>query len=151
MSGKASASECALCGAMKDEKLRIYDGKLCAAFVILNPVSQFHCLVLPKRHVERMSDLRGDELVELFQVMGRLSSFIHSKSSDYPRDALVSLNRGSNATQPHIHFHVINSVGGVRTLVDAQRKCGIYPPCTREHLEQLAEEYRGFVDAPLVD
>ena len=63
---------CPLCAAAKDEGLLFFDGKLSAAFVPTNPLNEFHCLVVPKRHVSKVSGFTGGELKEMFDTIARI-------------------------------------------------------------------------------
>ncbi len=141
---------CPLCGAVENvDGLRFYDGKLCAAVVILNPISEFHCLVIPKRHVIKLSELNPEELKEMFDVLAQLSSFIEAK---YDGSALIAMNRKRISTVPHLHFHVLNSnTGGIRAFVAALKGCEVYPADSPEKLAVLVEEYKEFVSTELVD
>ncbi len=142
-------ADCALCNAMEDKSTTFYEGKLAAAIVLTHPVTEFHCLVLPKRHVTRLSELRADELKEMFGIMARMSSFIEES---YPGSAVIAINRKGNSTQPHLHFHVFNStVGGIRAMLAPALGKEFYPPYTKEELMHRAEEYRKFVSAKLTD
>lgn len=141
--------ECALCDAMNDKKGVFYLGELCFAVVIHHPNTEFHCLVLPKRHVTRVSCLTAEELKEIFDTIARLSSFIEK---NYPGSAIIAMNRLSNSTQPHLHFHVFNSShGGIRAFIAAKIGGDIYPRVSKKKLEELRDEYAHFTEAELID
>jgi len=142
-------TECALCDAMKNEDTVFFESELAAAFVLTHPVTEFHCLVLPKRHVTKLSELHADELKEMFDIMARMSSFIEEK---YPGSAVIAINRKGNSTQPHLHFHVFNSaIGGIRAMLAPALGKEFYPPYTKEELQRRAKEYREFIDTELTD
>ena len=134
---------------MRNEDTTFFESELAAAIVLTHPVTEFHCLVLPKRHVTRLSDLHADELKEMFDIMARMSSFIEE---NYPGSAVITINRKGNSTQPHLHFHVLNSkVGGIRSMIAPLVGKESYPPYTDEELKRRAEEYRKFIDTELTD
>lgn len=143
-------TECALCRAINEEKEHVFfESELAAAIVLTHPLTEFHCLVLPKRHVTRLSELHADELKEMFGIMARMSSFIEAK---YPGSAVIAMNRKGNSTQPHLHFHVFNSsIGGIRAMLAPPLGKEFYPPYTEEELNRRAREYREFVDTELTD
>ena len=90
------------------------------------PVSEHHCLIIPKRHIKDYFDLSNDELVacnDLIQII---------KKEITKKDPLVKgFNLGTNIGKVsgqsilHCHFHLIprregdvdNPQGGVRSVI----------------------------------
>jgi len=90
------------------------------------PVSDHHCLIIPKRHIKDYFDLSNDELVacnDLIQII---------KKEIIKKDPLVKgFNLGTNIGKVsgqsilHCHFHLIprregdvdNPQGGVRSVI----------------------------------
>jgi histidine triad (HIT) family protein len=66
-----------------------------------------HVLVLPKRHVETLLDLRADEAAMLGEAVVTVARAV-SNAFD-PEAILVQQHNGIGAFQtvPHVHFHVI--------------------------------------------
>ena len=90
------------------------------------PVSEHHCLIIPKRHIKDYFDLSNDELVACNDLIKIVKKEITNK------DSLVKgFNLGTNIgivsgqTILHCHFHLIprregdvdNPQGGVRTVI----------------------------------
>ena len=147
----ALENDCALCAEVKNTGRRFYSGKLCVAIVPTSPIAPFHAMVMPKRHVTEMSDLKAAELKEMFGVMGRMSSFVESH---YSGPALIALNRKGNSSQPHLHFHIINTPApamGIRMLYSAKTGVPFYPECSEAELARRAKEYSAFVEAEKTD
>ena len=90
------------------------------------PVSEHHCLIIPKRHIKDYFDLSNDELI----ACNDLIKIIKKEITD--RDPLVKgFNLGTNIgivsgqSILHCHFHLIprregdvdNPQGGVRSVI----------------------------------
>ena len=90
------------------------------------PVSEYHCLIIPKRHIKDYFDLSNDELVACNDLLKIVKKEIINK------DPLVKgFNLGTNIgivsgqSIFHCHFHLIprregdvdNPQGGVRSVI----------------------------------
>jgi len=89
------------------------------------PVSQGHCLIVPKRHVETWFDMTKEEQQEAFELIDKVKAMLDEKYS--PGGYNIGMNCGETAGQtiPHAHIHVIpryqgdmeNPRGGVRGVI----------------------------------
>ena len=90
------------------------------------PVSNFHCLIIPKRHVKDYFELSNDEVIACNDLIKKI------KEEILLRDPLVKgFNVGTNAGKSagqsvlHCHIHLIprregdveNPQGGVRSVI----------------------------------
>ena len=90
------------------------------------PVSEHHCLIIPKRHIKNYFDLSNDELIACNDLLKIVKKEITNK------DPLVKgFNLGTNIgivsgqSILHCHFHLIprregdvdNPQGGVRSVI----------------------------------
>ena len=90
------------------------------------PVSQFHCLIIPKRHVQDYFDLTDEELLSCNDLIKKIKKEILKKDN-----SVLGFNIGTNAGKiagqsiMHCHIHVIprrvgdvdNPQGGVRSVI----------------------------------
>ncbi|MDA8834494.1 HIT family protein [Candidatus Pelagibacter bacterium] len=90
------------------------------------PVSEFHCLIIPKRHVMDYFDLNDDEVIACNNLIKQIKEEILLKDS-----AVKGFNIGTNAgviagqSILHCHIHLIprregdvdNPQGGVRSVI----------------------------------
>src|SRR3989338_227959 len=79
------------------------------SYVILNifPYNPGHVMVVPKRHIRNLSQLKGEEWPDLFRMVER-SRFILEKSIK-PQGYNIGINLGKFAGAGiwnHIHIHV---------------------------------------------
>jgi histidine triad (HIT) family protein len=84
---------------------KIYEDKDTLAFLDLFPITRGHTLVIPKRHADRLTDLREEEYGDLFRTLVTVCRRTERLSQDYN----VAVNQGRLAGQIvfHLHFHII--------------------------------------------
>ena len=90
------------------------------------PVSDLHCLIIPKRHVKDYFDLSDDEVIACNNLIKQIKDEISSKDLSV-KGFNVGTNSGVIAGQSimHCHIHLIprregdvdNPQGGVRSVI----------------------------------
>ena len=90
------------------------------------PVSEFHCLIIPKRHVKDYFDLSDEEVIACNNLIKQIKDKITSKDLSV-KGFNVGTNSGVIAGQSimHCHIHLIprregdvdNPQGGVRSVI----------------------------------
>lgn len=108
--GPAPIAGCVLCDAMArpDEPLVVHRGA--TAFVVLNkfPYNNGHLMIVPVRHVARLSDLTPDEGAEM---MGLAQATERALAATYgPHGFNMGINLGRSAgagIADHLHLHVV--------------------------------------------
>ena len=90
------------------------------------PVSNFHCLIIPKRHIKDYFELNNEELVACNELIKIVKDEIYAKDK-----SVKAFNIGSNIGKisgqsiMHCHIHLIprregdveNPQGGVRSVI----------------------------------
>ena len=103
-----------------------HENELAFASYDTYPVSNLHCLIIPKRHFRYYFDLTNDELVACNDLIKKINNEIIAKDK-----TVKAFNIGTNAgkisgqTIMHCHIHVIprrdgeveNPQGGVRSVI----------------------------------
>ncbi|MCI4358453.1 MAG: HIT family protein [Thermoplasmata archaeon] len=86
-----------------------YEDDEVMAFLDLFPYTRGHALVVPKRHVDRLTDLPEEEYREFLRGLANVCRRMDRLSQHYN----VALNQGSRAGQVvfHLHVHVIPRYG----------------------------------------
>ncbi|NLG36671.1 MAG: HIT domain-containing protein, partial [Clostridiales bacterium] len=56
---------------------KVYEDKYTYAFLDINPVNEYHTLVITKNHYENIFDITSDELSHLFQTIKRVTDLYH--------------------------------------------------------------------------
>ena len=109
-----------------DKKNMIYENDYAYVSYDSYPVSKFHSLIIPKRHISNFFDLTENELFACYDVIHKIKIEIEKKDK-----TVKGFNIGSNAglisgqTIMHCHIHLIprrkgdvnNPQGGVRAVI----------------------------------
>lgn len=102
--------DCIFCKIIKREVPGdiIYEDDEIVAFKDINPVTPIHILVVPKKHIEKLTDLT----VEDEQVIGKIYTVINkiAKDSNINEQGFrVIVNCGEDGGQVvgHVHFHLL--------------------------------------------
>jgi diadenosine tetraphosphate (Ap4A) HIT family hydrolase len=103
----------------------IFDGALVYVRYDKFPVSNGHCLIIPKRHVGTWFDMNKEEQTEAFELVDKVKALLDDQYA--PDGYNIGMNCGDVAGQtiPHAHIHVIpryngdmeNPRGGVRGVI----------------------------------
>jgi|SRR5580658_2116589 histidine triad (HIT) family protein len=109
--GSATDDRCIFCEivARRAQSHIVYEDDQTLAFLDLFPVTRGHVLVVPKRHVDRLTDLPESDYTGFLKALTWVCRRVERLSDHYN----VSLNQGSLAGQIvfHMHFHVIPRYG----------------------------------------
>ena len=103
-----------------------HENELAYASYDTYPVSNLHCLIIPKRHLNDYFDLTNDELIACNDLIKKIKSEITAKDK-----TVKAFNIGTNAGKisgqsiMHCHIHLIprrdgdveNPKGGVRAVI----------------------------------
>jgi len=101
--------ECIFCkilsGAIPSYK--VYEDEFVFAFLDIYPCSEGHTVVLPKKHIERFTQMDVIDAANLFSSVHKISKAV-CKSFDL-QGMNIGMNVGEVAGQsvPHVHVHII--------------------------------------------
>ena len=103
------ADECIFCKIIKGE---IPAGKIFAddrvlAFLDIAPLSDGHCLVVPKDHYERLDDCPADLTAALISKVGPIAQAIIAATDAQGYNVLNNNGRCAGQLVGHVHFHII--------------------------------------------
>ena len=119
---------CLFCNTSKKEF--IFENDL--AFVTFDsyPVSQFHSLIIPKRHIQNYFDLTNDELLACHGLLLKIKNKINSDDNTVGGFNIgVNSERIAGQSILHCHIHLIprrvgdvdNPQGGVRSVIPSRQ------------------------------
>lgn len=106
----APRAQCVFCEALErgDEPLVAWVGE--RAFVILNkfPYNNGHLMIVPKRHVARLSELDADELLELMTLGQATEKALGAVYAPHGFNLGMNLGRSAGAgIAEHLHMHIV--------------------------------------------
>ena len=103
-----------------------YENELAYASYDSYPVTEHHCLIIPKRHIKDYFDLSNDELVACNELIQIIKKEITKKDPSVKGFNLgTNIGKVSGQSILHCHFHLIprregdvdNPQGGVRSVI----------------------------------
>ena len=115
---------CLFCNA--NESGSAHENNLAYASYDSYPVSDYHCLIIPKRHIKDYFDLSNDELIACDKLIKIVKDEILSKDQTVKGFNLgTNVGKVSGQSILHCHFHLIprregdveNPQGGVRSVI----------------------------------
>ena len=104
----------------------IHENDLAYASYDSYPVSKYHCLIIPKRHIKDYFDLSNEELIACNKLIKIIKSEIIDKDITVKGFNLgTNIGKISGQSILHCHFHLIprregdveNPQGGVRSVI----------------------------------
>jgi diadenosine tetraphosphate (Ap4A) HIT family hydrolase len=94
------------------------------------PISKYHCLIIPKRHIKNYFDLSNEEIIACNELIRKIKERIEIKDNSV-KGFNVGTNSGKVAGQSilHCHIHLIprregdveNPQGGVRSVIPSKQ------------------------------
>ncbi len=105
----AKAKKCIFCEivAGKANSYKVYEDDLSLCILDINPFTQGHCLVIPKRHVPWWHDLTEPEIESLFKT-ARVAA--KKMLKEFRSDFICLYARGRRI--PHTHLFLVPTVAG---------------------------------------
>jgi histidine triad (HIT) family protein len=101
--------ECIFCRIAQGtaESWKVYETDWAYAFLDINPVNEYHTLVIPKRHYTNIFDVPTDELLQLISALKHVVDLYHEKLG--LENVQIVNSSGVEAQQDvfHLHFHIV--------------------------------------------
>ena len=121
--------ECLFC--QIDENHLVAEDELCYSAKDSFPVTKFHMLIIPKRHVANYFDLKSFEVWAIHEMLVEMKKTIEAKDNSVT-GFNIGVNAGKDAGQSifHVHVHLIprrkgdveNPRGGIRRVIPHKQK-----------------------------
>ena len=101
--------DCIFCKIISGEipAYKVYEDTQTLAFFDINPASEYHTLVIPKRHYINMFDTPEEDAVAVMKTIKTVTTLYEEKLG--LKDLNVINNSGLKAHQDvfHLHYHVV--------------------------------------------
>jgi histidine triad (HIT) family protein len=110
----------------------VLDDDLTLAFLDIRPVFKGHTLLVPRTHIETLTDVPPDLMAPLFTNAQRLAAAMESGLG--AAGSFVAINNRVSQSVPHLHVHVVprNRKDGLR---------GFFWPRTKFASDDEAADY----------
>lgn len=96
---------CPFCNASVLDSQKFYEDDEVLALCTYKPVMPGHCLVIPKRHVERFEMLTDAEVTQIGRVIRKVNVAVEKVYGTSAYLLLEKNGREVGQTVPHVHFH----------------------------------------------
>jgi histidine triad (HIT) family protein len=104
-------ADCAFCELMGgDGAGRVWEDADVVAFLDIRPVFPGHVLVVPRTHVETLTDLPAGEVGPFFLVVRHLAGAVERAMG--AQGTFVAINNKVSQSVPHLHCHVVPRTKG---------------------------------------
>ncbi|MDM8526155.1 HIT family protein [Desulfococcaceae bacterium HSG8] len=105
---------CIFCKIVKGDIpcIRIYEDDKVLSFADVNPISDGHTLIIPKRHAENIWEVSEEEIAAIHLASQKIANAMKA-ATDIDGIAFLQLNgRGVNQVVMHYHLHLIPRPAG---------------------------------------
>ena len=132
-------TDCVFCRIVSDRAPahRLYEDDDTVAFMDINPATDGHCLVIPRRHAADVWELPEDDGLAVWRTVSRLAHAIRGTLRPDGLNLLQSNGRAALQTVFHFHVHLIPRWKGDGIHVPLMRA-----PGDRSRLEEIADKIR---------
>ena len=135
------AGDCIFCKIVAGEipSAKIYEDEQILAFLDIGPLSEGHCLVVPKDHYLRFEQLPADLASALIRQIAPVAQAVVKAVNAEGYNILNNNGRCAGQLVEHVHFHIIprNSGDGVFT----QWPAGKYSPGRMDELADMIKKF----------
>lgn len=103
-------SDCLFCRIIRREipASIVYEDDHVLAFNDINPQAPLHALVIPKRHIERLTDLRPEDDATIGELARRAAAIAREKGcADGGFRTVFNTNADAGQTVFHVHLHLL--------------------------------------------
>ena len=87
--------------------IKVFEDGNTVAFMDINPLSEGHLLVVPKKHFTSLFDADDDSLAQVFSVVRKLAVALQKALGIDSLNLLQANGRWAVQSVPHFHIHVI--------------------------------------------
>lgn len=86
---------------------KVYEDEYTYAFLDINPVNEYHTLVIPKAHYVNIFDATYDDLSHIMHTIKKIVALYHDKLGI--ENVQIINSSGAEAQQDvfHLHFHIV--------------------------------------------
>lgn len=101
--------DCIFCKIVKGElpSHKIYEDEDNLAFLDINPTSDGHTLVIPKKHFVNFEDIPAEELKKTILIVKKIGLALKEGLGVASYNVCVNNDLAAGQLIPHIHFHLI--------------------------------------------
>jgi histidine triad (HIT) family protein len=102
--------DCVFCKIIKGEvpSEKVYEDENVLAFKDINPVAPIHILVIPKKHIATLIEVKEEDsylIAEIFKAINKIVKQLNIEEDGFR--VIANCGRDGGQVVNHIHFHII--------------------------------------------
>jgi len=107
-------AECVFCKIVKGDLpcFKVYEDERVLAFEDINPISEGHTLIIPKRHAENLWEISGEDLAAIHLVSQKVARALRRVLNPSGIAVLQLNGQGAKQVVLHYHLHLVPRVAG---------------------------------------
>lgn len=136
---------CPFCDKTVLDRQKFYEDAEIIALCTHKPITPGHCLVIPKRHVERFECLTDAEVVAIGKTIRKVNKAAQSAFDASTYLLLQKNGKEVGQSVPHLHFHYIPRKEGESSVVGFVFKIGLAeakPPLSSDKMDETVCKIR---------
>ncbi|ORX35447.1 putative hydrolase [Kockovaella imperatae] len=100
-----SLASCIFCKIVKGEIpcMKLLETESVLAFMDIGPIAKGHCLIIPKYHAEKLTDLPEDQMKDILPACKKIATATRADNFNL----LQNNGRAAHQVVDHVHFHII--------------------------------------------
>ena len=118
--------------------VRVFEDERTLAFMDINPLSDGHCLVIPRAHAPTIFEAEEADLRAAITTAGRVARALRATLRPDGLNVLQANGAAAFQSVPHLHFHLVPRWTG-----DGKGFDWTLVPGDRERIQAVAEKIRG--------
>lgn len=135
---------CIFCKIIKGEipSFKVYEDEKVYAFLDINPISEGHTLIIPKKHAQDLWDIDGESLTAVHLASKKIMGAI--KKALKPTGVVAMQLNGKSVGQAvfHYHLHLVPRYEGTPPLPVARWEI---TPGNMEKIKETTEKIKGAI------
>ena len=115
--------------------MKVYEDDICLAYLDINPDSDGHTLIIPKKHYKDINDIDDESLLYIYKIAKKIMKILEEKLGCTGFSLLQ--NNGSIQEVKHYHLHIKPCYEGRKSVELIKHKELIKDP--KEIYDQIKE------------
>lgn len=102
--------DCIFCKIIKGEipSEKVYEDEEIVAFKDVNPAAPIHILVIPKKHIENLLEVKEEDsylIAKIYKVINQIAKDMQIEKDGFR--VIVNCGKDSGQEVMHLHFHML--------------------------------------------
>ena len=86
---------------------KLYEDELTYSFLDINPLSEGHCLVIPKKKYTKIDEVPPATAKALGETVAKVANALKIATGCHDYNVLQNNGKSAHQEVPHVHFHII--------------------------------------------